>query len=91
MSHAIQFYSYNHGELNFSHPRFSHEDIKRGLQVENKHQNDPYYLYPIITSHLQHNHHNMPPYRYPIMQPQPICLCPYFTSTPTYALYIVTH
>ena len=27
----------------------------------------------------------------PSMPPHPICLCPYFTSTPIYATHLVTH
>ena len=38
-----------------------------------------------------HPHHHMPPHIYPRIPPHQVCLCPYFTSTPFYAPYVVPH
>ena len=88
-------FSYNHGELNISHPRFPQESIPGGVQRENQHQNHPYYSCPCISPHRhrsmsQHPHHNIPPNIYPIIPPHPIFLIQCFTSTPIYLPYVVT-
>ena len=74
MSQTSQFYAYNHDEINISHTRFTQEDIPRGLQLENQHQNHPYYYYPITSPHPhpstpKHPHHNMQPHPYPSITP----------------------
>ena len=95
-SHTIQFSAYNYGAINISHPRFPQEAISRGVYVKNLHQNHPYYYYPSIPinphpSMIPHSHHNIPPHIYPSIPPHQVFLCPYFTSTPMYAPYVVPH
>ena len=81
-SQTIQFYSYNHGVLNISHPSFTQEAIPRGVKGENIHQNHPYYYYTIIPTHPhssipKHHHKQITLHLYPIITPHKIGLCPY--------------
>ena len=95
-SHTSQFYAYNHGGVNISHPRCPQEDIPGGVHGENIHQNQPYYSYTSMPTYLhpimpQHTHHNMPPHIYSSIPPHQVCLCSYCTSTPMYAPCVVPH
>ena len=55
---------------------------------QNPHKRIPSHPHPNIPPHLNTN---MSPHHYPSMKPQPICLCPHFTSSPIYAPYGVAH
>ena len=85
---------YNYGVLNIVHPRFPQEAIPRGVHGENIHQNHPYCYYTNMTTHHHtrippHPNHHIPPPIYPSITPHQVCLCPYYTSNPMYAPYIV--
>ena len=95
-SQTSQSSSYYHGGLYIFRSRFPQEAIPRSVKGENSHQNYPYYSYPIMAPHLHtimppHSHQKMPPHHYPSMPPPPICYFPYFTYTPMYEPYVVSH
>ena len=70
--------------------------IPRGVHGENLHQNHPYYYYTSMPTHPNqrmppHPNHNMPLHFYSKITPHQVCLCPYCTSNPIYAPYLVAH
>ena len=95
--HTSEFSAYNHDGLNIEHPRFPQEAIPRGVHGVNIHQNYPYYYYysSMATDPNQsmppHPHHNMPPNIYSSIPSHHVCLCIYFTFTPTDSTYVVPH